>query len=33
VKAAASEAIVEFTDGDGNDVMQIDENGNVIISL
>jgi len=33
VKAAAAEVIVEFTDDDGTDVMQIDANGNVIISL
>jgi len=33
VKAAAAESIVEFTDDDGTDVMQIDANGNVIISL
>ena len=33
VKAAVAEAIVEFTDDDGTDVMQIDANGNVIISL
>jgi len=33
VKAAVAEVIVEFTDDDGTNIMQIDANGNVIISL
>ena len=33
VKAAVAEVIVNFTDDDGTNVMQIDANGNVIISL